>query len=203
MTYAGWTYTLEIQDIVIYSTLSDIGVAIGRAITGCRGPKDCLYTNPENCNAFIQCNDAGLAYDMPCAPENLEWNDNKKECDWPVLPKLVHQPQVLRSDRMRRHYPRVGESVLISTVRKQSWTTDAQILHRGNATMRHQIAVYHSYTVLVKLRGRLPARPMMARALVQCGMTRSRHVLSLRRVFNVRRRSWLRKGMSYPMALKA
>jgi hypothetical protein len=51
--------------------------------TGCKGPKDCLYSNPENCNAFIQCNDAGLAYDMPCAPENLEWNDNTRVCDWP------------------------------------------------------------------------------------------------------------------------
>jgi hypothetical protein len=36
----------------------------------------------------------------------------------PVLPKLVHQPQVLRSDQTPRHYPRVGDNVLISTVRR-------------------------------------------------------------------------------------
>lgn len=54
--------------------------------TGCKGPKDCLYPNTKNCDRFIQCNDAGLAYDMPCPlgfNGNLHWNDAKKECDYP------------------------------------------------------------------------------------------------------------------------
>ncbi|XP_054153519.1 salivary glue protein Sgs-3-like [Oppia nitens] len=50
--------------------------------TGCRGPKDCLYPNPADCHSFIQCNDAGLAYEMPCAPIDLVYNDTIKECDW-------------------------------------------------------------------------------------------------------------------------
>lgn len=55
--------------------------------TQCLGPKDCLYTNPNSCSTFIQCtvNPGGLTGTpvvMPC-PVGLEWNDNKKECDWP------------------------------------------------------------------------------------------------------------------------
>ncbi|CAG2180053.1 unnamed protein product, partial [Oppiella nova] len=55
--------------------------------TLCMGPKDCLYTNPENCNTFIQCtvnpgNQSGTPVVMPC-PAELKWNDNTKECDWP------------------------------------------------------------------------------------------------------------------------
>jgi hypothetical protein len=50
------------------------------------GPKDCLYPNPANCNSFIQCvpqpDGSGKPQVMPC-PAGLEWNDNKKECDWP------------------------------------------------------------------------------------------------------------------------
>lgn len=59
------------------------------ANTGCKGPKDCLYPNPQNCNTFIQCvpqpDGSGNPVVMPCAPSNppLEWNDNKKECDYP------------------------------------------------------------------------------------------------------------------------
>ncbi|CAG2176456.1 unnamed protein product, partial [Oppiella nova] len=53
------------------------------ANTRCLGPKDCLYPNPRDCSRFIQCNDAGLAYDMPCAPGGLHWNDAIKQCDWP------------------------------------------------------------------------------------------------------------------------
>jgi hypothetical protein len=53
--------------------------------TGCKGPKDCLYPNPANCNSFIQCvpqpDGSGKPQVMPC-PVGLEWNDNKKECDW-------------------------------------------------------------------------------------------------------------------------
>ncbi|CAG2178562.1 unnamed protein product, partial [Oppiella nova] len=52
------------------------------------GPKDCLYTNPENCNTFIQCtvnpgNQSGTPVVMPC-PAGLKWNDNEKICDWPA-----------------------------------------------------------------------------------------------------------------------
>lgn len=49
---------------------------------GCKGPKDCLYPHPSDCGLFIQCNDAGVAYEMPC-PAGLQWNDNKKICDYP------------------------------------------------------------------------------------------------------------------------
>jgi hypothetical protein len=56
------------------------------ANTGCMGPKDCLYPNPANCNSFIQCvpqpDGSGKPVVMPC-PAGLEWNDNKKECDYP------------------------------------------------------------------------------------------------------------------------
>jgi hypothetical protein len=54
--------------------------------TGCKGPKDCLYPNPNNCNSFIQCvpqpDGSGKPQLMPC-PADLKWNDNKKQCDWP------------------------------------------------------------------------------------------------------------------------
>ncbi|CAK9254422.1 unnamed protein product [Sphagnum jensenii] len=56
------------------------------ADTGCKGPTDCLYPNPENCNSFIQCvpqpDGSGEPVVMPC-PAGLEWNDNKKQCDYP------------------------------------------------------------------------------------------------------------------------
>jgi len=54
----------------------------GDIARGCKGPKDCLYTNPASCNSFIQCTAAGLAYVMPC-PSGLQWNDDEKICDWP------------------------------------------------------------------------------------------------------------------------
>ena len=55
--------------------------------TGCQGPEDCLYPNPYDCNAYIQCvvNDdgkTGTPVNMPCL-QGLEWNDNIKSCDWP------------------------------------------------------------------------------------------------------------------------
>lgn len=49
---------------------------------GCVGPKDCLHPNPDDCTTFIQCNDAKIAYLMPC-PAGLEWNNREKICDWP------------------------------------------------------------------------------------------------------------------------
>jgi hypothetical protein len=56
------------------------------ANTGCKGQKDCLYPNPESCDSFIQCvpqsDGSGIPQEMPC-PAGLEWNDTKKECDWP------------------------------------------------------------------------------------------------------------------------
>ncbi|KAF7334978.1 Carbohydrate-binding module family 14 protein [Mycena venus] len=56
------------------------------ANTGCLGPKDCLYANPNNCNTFIRCianaDGTGTPVVLPCLLE-LEWNDNKKECDFP------------------------------------------------------------------------------------------------------------------------
>ncbi|CAG2180168.1 unnamed protein product, partial [Oppiella nova] len=51
---------------------------------GCRGPTDCLYANPNDCSRYIQCNDAGLAYDMPC-PSGLHYSTRSKACDSPHL----------------------------------------------------------------------------------------------------------------------
>ncbi|WP_437760038.1 carbohydrate-binding module family 14 protein [Sorangium sp. So ce1389] len=57
------------------------------AATGCRGPKDCLYANPESCNTFIECipnaDGSGAPVVRPCL-SGLEWNDNEKQCDWPA-----------------------------------------------------------------------------------------------------------------------
>ncbi|CAO3609003.1 unnamed protein product [Cunninghamella echinulata] len=57
------------------------------AATGCLGPNDCTYPHPHNCDQFIVCevNKDGTAarpITKDC-PAGLEWNDNKKECDWP------------------------------------------------------------------------------------------------------------------------
>lgn len=49
---------------------------------GCKGPKDCLYPHPKSKKHYVQCNDAGIAYQMPC-PEGLLWNNKDKICDWP------------------------------------------------------------------------------------------------------------------------
>lgn len=56
--------------------------------TGCKGPKDCIYPDPDNCSTYIACvptDEAGNAYAqvMPC-PAGLEWNDGKKWCDYPA-----------------------------------------------------------------------------------------------------------------------
>ena len=58
------------------------------ASTGCQGPKDCLYPNPDSCTTFIQCEvnadgTTGTPVVRDC-PSGLEWNDNNKECDYPT-----------------------------------------------------------------------------------------------------------------------
>lgn len=60
------------------------------ASTACKGPKDCLYPDPNSSTNFIQCTVnadgvTGTPVVMNCAPASpdLEWNDNKKECDYP------------------------------------------------------------------------------------------------------------------------
>jgi hypothetical protein len=53
-------------------------------LTKCAGSTDCLYTNCENCNTFIQChfdNEKLNLVVIPC-PTGLEWNDNLKRCDY-------------------------------------------------------------------------------------------------------------------------
>lgn len=58
------------------------------AETGCQGPKDCHYPHPKNCNQFIHCevNADGVSGrpTVKDCPANLQWNDNKKECDYPA-----------------------------------------------------------------------------------------------------------------------
>jgi hypothetical protein len=49
---------------------------------GCKNPLSCLYPNPDNCNGFIQCDDAGRVYYKKCAG-GLHWNDLIKNCDEP------------------------------------------------------------------------------------------------------------------------
>lgn len=57
------------------------------ARTHCMGPKDCLYPNPLNCGTYIQCQvNADGVTGRPTVrqcPANLEWNNEKKWCDWP------------------------------------------------------------------------------------------------------------------------
>ncbi|CAF0788997.1 unnamed protein product [Adineta steineri] len=58
------------------------------AETQCLGDKHCLYSNPQNCNSYIQCTVnadqvTGTPVVMSCAA-SLEWNDNTKECDYPA-----------------------------------------------------------------------------------------------------------------------
>ncbi|CAF0748834.1 unnamed protein product [Adineta steineri] len=57
------------------------------AETQCLGDKDCLYPNPQDCNSYIHCEvNADQVTGAPAftyCPASLEWNDNKKECDWP------------------------------------------------------------------------------------------------------------------------
>eukprot|EP01132_Coremiostelium_polycephalum_P004609 gene4609-5758_t len=53
---------------------------------GCPGPRYCMKPNPDDCSTFIQCNDGGIAYVMPCAPGfngRLYWNDNSLTCEYP------------------------------------------------------------------------------------------------------------------------
>ena len=57
------------------------------AATGCKGPKDCLYPNPDSCESFIHCEvNADGVTGRPTiqdCPSGLQWNDNTKECDYP------------------------------------------------------------------------------------------------------------------------
>ncbi|KAJ7191684.1 hypothetical protein GGX14DRAFT_578707 [Mycena pura] len=57
--------------------------------TQCKGPKDCLYPNPDSCTSYIQCEVnadgvTGTPIIRPCVAEllvfPLQWNDNFKEC---------------------------------------------------------------------------------------------------------------------------
>lgn len=50
--------------------------------TGCKDPMSCIYPDPNNCNGFIQCNDAGQIFYKECNI-GLEWNDLIKNCDEP------------------------------------------------------------------------------------------------------------------------
>lgn len=51
-------------------------------MTGCKDPKSCIYPDPNNCNGFIQCNDAGQIFYQNCN-QGLEWNDSIKNCEEP------------------------------------------------------------------------------------------------------------------------
>jgi len=52
--------------------------------TQCRGPRDCLYANPDNCDSFIQCTvngdrQTGTPVVAKC-PSGLQWSDRTKIC---------------------------------------------------------------------------------------------------------------------------
>lgn len=83
------------------------------AATGCRGPKDCLYPNPRNCNHFIQCNDASLAYDMPCAA-NLHFNVKTRECDWPTNANCVVEEDTMEARAASRGIRRDDDPPIVS-----------------------------------------------------------------------------------------
>jgi hypothetical protein len=58
------------------------------AATQCSGPKDCLYSNPEDCSTYIKCEvnadgRTATAFIKEC-PAGLKWNDSIRECDLPV-----------------------------------------------------------------------------------------------------------------------
>ncbi|CAG2166321.1 unnamed protein product [Oppiella nova] len=87
--------------------------------TGCKGPKDCLYPNPADCHSFIQCNDAGLAYEMPCAPVDLVYNDTLKECDW-------ESTTPCRTSTTPLPTAQTSEAPVETTATPEAPTTDAQ-----------------------------------------------------------------------------
>ncbi|CAG2166206.1 unnamed protein product [Oppiella nova] len=64
--------------------------------THCIGPKDCLYPHPKECNKFIRCEVStdGVTGEptVKDCPAGLEWNDNKKECDWPIHSTCPREP---------------------------------------------------------------------------------------------------------------
>lgn len=71
--------------------------------TGYKGQYDCLYPNTKTCDRFIQCNDAGVAYDMPCAlgPNgNLHWNDATKSCDYPENAGCAQSSSLVASSKL-------------------------------------------------------------------------------------------------------
>ncbi|EDO34779.1 predicted protein, partial [Nematostella vectensis] len=49
--------------------------------TICKNRADGNYPHPDFCKMYIACSN-GIAYEMPC-PAGLNWNDEKKYCDWP------------------------------------------------------------------------------------------------------------------------
>ncbi len=54
--------------------------------TGCKGPKNCLYPNPENCETFIQCVPQPDGSTKPFVIKSfsrLLWNKKVKICDCP------------------------------------------------------------------------------------------------------------------------
>ncbi|EFA74772.1 hypothetical protein PPL_11804 [Heterostelium album PN500] len=50
---------------------------------GCPGPRFCMKPNPDDCNNYIQCTDAGVFSEQPC-PDGLQWNDDGLRCENPV-----------------------------------------------------------------------------------------------------------------------
>jgi hypothetical protein len=59
----------------------DLSYTCPPPVNGCRGPKDCLYKNPD-CTKYYQCNDGSQAFVRDC-PLGTEWNDSQKICDFP------------------------------------------------------------------------------------------------------------------------
>jgi len=49
----------------------------------CRQPKECMFSDPNNCAGFIECDEAGQTFPQQCNL-GLLWNDRIKNCDHPA-----------------------------------------------------------------------------------------------------------------------
>ncbi|CAG2162491.1 unnamed protein product [Oppiella nova] len=92
------------------------------ARTKCLGPKDCLYPNPRDCSRFIQCNDASIAYDMPCAPGGLHFSPRTKTCERPEVAGCV----IVKPTTTQRPTPRPTTTTTTQKPTPRPTTTTTQ-----------------------------------------------------------------------------
>lgn len=119
---------------------------------GCVGPKDCLYVKPGSCSEFVDCrwsqarvkssdkekdgreekSMVAEAVLMECPYSNdvlrLEWNDNRKRCDYPGTEGTCsfRVRDVVEEDRWKKrdpeHWTMVSPAVLTKKGYDRIWT---------------------------------------------------------------------------------